>query len=496
MYALGSIYHGRQTMNSEFSKFLRCGIDLSCCGLICDNDFYAYFCTPKNAAYLGRAGVDGIHFCFIKGFGGMVFSVSPMNSYPDYVFPVAETFNDFLRLIISCGDTAAIEQAHFFDRGRFYAFLDDIRAAADSSKTYAIKMLTEKQKLLPIDDPYAYIISLQQSFDYSKIKYTDEFYDIDMNPSAPLPEWKVSFGSGFTDNRKSTRAGHEYRIMHNLSYAGASWQILSLYHTGKGVVADILAKNANPELCNRFAPSIRSGETNIPSEQHLFAYSSDNSIDIHAIRQHYCISDDIKDFTVIRCFFNGSIRKKAFEENSLTFVFSLEPSEIPGKSFTVHEPGESINIESPDGNMVCTLTVNECRKASINADTTGAASGYFIPQNYFIMSYSIDPPDAADAIVIRDISAGDQPLAIYPADEQNEKIELASSAAIIGGADGPTVMVAGSRTVSEQGKHTVLSSLYFEAPDEITWVPIFHVKPSVELDVPIRLPSGSSRSSG
>ena len=67
-----------------------------------------YFCTPKGAKVIGWAGVDGIHFCTITGFGEMIFSVSPMNTPGDYVHPLAETFEDFLRLLLACGDSAAL----------------------------------------------------------------------------------------------------------------------------------------------------------------------------------------------------------------------------------------------------------------------------------------------------------------------------------------------------------------------------------------------------
>ncbi|WP_222860695.1 hypothetical protein [Paenibacillus antibioticophila] len=46
-----------------------------------------YFCTPKGARMIGWAGVDGIHFCFVRGFGEMVFAVSPMNTAGNYVHP-------------------------------------------------------------------------------------------------------------------------------------------------------------------------------------------------------------------------------------------------------------------------------------------------------------------------------------------------------------------------------------------------------------------------
>ncbi|MFR7637352.1 MAG: hypothetical protein ACLUYZ_08425 [Lachnospiraceae bacterium] len=82
-------------MDKAFQKFLRSGIDLSPVGVERREDNNPYFCTPKGASIFGWAGVDGIHFCFIRGFGGMVFAVSPMNSAPDFVHPVSKDFADF-----------------------------------------------------------------------------------------------------------------------------------------------------------------------------------------------------------------------------------------------------------------------------------------------------------------------------------------------------------------------------------------------------------------
>ena len=101
-------------MNRILKKFLQRGVDLSPVGVELREDNTNYFCTPKGASVFGWAGIDGIHFCFIRGFGEMVFSVSPMNTSPDYVHPVAENFTDFLRLILACGDVAAVEQAWMY----------------------------------------------------------------------------------------------------------------------------------------------------------------------------------------------------------------------------------------------------------------------------------------------------------------------------------------------------------------------------------------------
>ncbi len=106
-----------------YEQFKKAKLDLTLLGLENGPARSDYFCTPIGAKVIGWAGVDGIHFCFIRGFDDMVFSVSPMNGYGDYVHPVARTFSDFLRLLLACGNTAAIEQAHGWNEEEFATFL-------------------------------------------------------------------------------------------------------------------------------------------------------------------------------------------------------------------------------------------------------------------------------------------------------------------------------------------------------------------------------------
>ena len=87
-------------MELTCSKFFSYGLDLAPLGLERRDGTETYFCTPKGARIIGWAGVDGIHFCRVRGFGEMVFAVSPMNPAPHYVHPVAQNFSDFLRLLL------------------------------------------------------------------------------------------------------------------------------------------------------------------------------------------------------------------------------------------------------------------------------------------------------------------------------------------------------------------------------------------------------------
>ncbi len=71
-------------MGKYYNKFLEKNIDLASLGIERREDNPSYFCTPRGASIIGWAGVDGIHYCFIRGFGEMVFAVSPMEIAPNY----------------------------------------------------------------------------------------------------------------------------------------------------------------------------------------------------------------------------------------------------------------------------------------------------------------------------------------------------------------------------------------------------------------------------
>ena len=62
-----------------YEAFLQAGISLAPLGLEAGDRHSGYFCTPLGAEVFGWEGVDGIHCCFVEGFGEMVFAVNPMS---------------------------------------------------------------------------------------------------------------------------------------------------------------------------------------------------------------------------------------------------------------------------------------------------------------------------------------------------------------------------------------------------------------------------------
>ena len=98
-----------------YQRYTRLPIRFSELGLERGSQKSSYFCTPKSARVIGWAGVDGIHFCFVPKYGDMVFAVNPMAA-GEHVQAVSRSFEDFLRLVLACGGSAAIEQARYWTR--------------------------------------------------------------------------------------------------------------------------------------------------------------------------------------------------------------------------------------------------------------------------------------------------------------------------------------------------------------------------------------------
>ncbi len=139
-----------------------------------------YFCTPVGAEILGWE--SDIHYCFIDGMGDMIFAVNPQTCQQYYVYPVAENFRIFLTLIVSANSRNPVEQIiTFSDVSKFTDFLKSEKEWFDRSEHSAvIDKIQREFDLQPISPTqvYDYVRKLQQSFDYSRIKFTDEFYEI------------------------------------------------------------------------------------------------------------------------------------------------------------------------------------------------------------------------------------------------------------------------------------------------------------------------------
>jgi len=161
---------------------LNIATDLSPIGLIRNKDYGGYFCTPKSAVVFANLGVDGIHFCILPDEKDLtlenspVYVVSPMT--PDhYVEVVAENFNDFLSLVVSVKDAGALECISFVEKEGFLEHLQDI-PQGNPEVEKAITALSKSFSVKSIVDVYDYVKQTQAKTDFTKIQYTDEYYEL------------------------------------------------------------------------------------------------------------------------------------------------------------------------------------------------------------------------------------------------------------------------------------------------------------------------------
>ena len=91
-----------------------------------------------------------------------------------HVFPVANNFSEFLSLVATLRGTNLIDQAHLFSKERF----ETLRQEQATANEDEVKRLCETFNIEPLESsPYDLIMDLYNNFDYSKIKFSREYYE-------------------------------------------------------------------------------------------------------------------------------------------------------------------------------------------------------------------------------------------------------------------------------------------------------------------------------
>lgn len=163
-------------MKTLFERYGELDIDGSLIGLEQVEDIYPYFCYPTNARAIGFEG--SIMYCFIAPYGDMVFACNPNSCADVFVYPLAKSFEDFLRLILACGSANPVEQIVWMDKEKFAKHLKEEEAIRTEDQKTQIRYLGRELGLSPITEPYEYVKELQSHFDNSGIAYSDEYYDV------------------------------------------------------------------------------------------------------------------------------------------------------------------------------------------------------------------------------------------------------------------------------------------------------------------------------
>ncbi len=495
-----------------YQKFKKLPIDHAAIELAAPEDYPAYFCTPKGTRVIGSAGVDGIHYCTIRGLGETVFAVSPMNEPGRNVFPLARSFEDLLRLLLAAGSMAALEQAHQWDEEQFEEFVAENPPASEAMAVFDV--IEGRLGVMPMEDPFGYVKELQTTFDYATIPYTEDYYDVEMNPAAEPKEhaWKVTYDGGFWGG--SGRAGKEIPIGRIFRWEEEVWHVPAVYACAKGLVVDLLME-AEPEGVKRFIekwelyreeerrftkeetrqmerehplnaeirPELTlngkplqaehgTGTTWIPAS--CLPEEFQTEMEAKRTLTHYGL-DLNKAWAVRRWAFRYSTKRRP-EIRSLQLTMVREHTDIPAARFHTPEVGGSVSFSHPLTGAVHTLTVREYETQTLGQSHFPDA-GMEYPTHFAAMAYTLTPDVDHRNFMLQDCNEGDAPRR-----RQAESNAFAPTAAcsvgvigVIGGGSGPTAIYVTGK--APQNLHAACSSLHFEPVSEpVEWQPVFREK--------------------
>lgn len=396
-----------------------------------------------------------------------------------------------------------------WDKPQFEAFLKENPTTEDQQNTLA--EIAEKMNLTAMEQPWEYIKALQASFDYNKIKYTEDFYDPDMNPAAQpaAPEWKVYFEGNFWGHHGRVHAGTQIRIGKEFDWAGYHWIIPSAYSCGRGLVMDFCMRvepdqihafirkwnlNVENDSCKNFS---REQQMELELDNPLcFNFAPHLMLNGKSLRASHgcsvcfnpCIGEDLVselegkwavEHYGLDASYGWVICRNAFpwagkrrpQIETLSLVMEQQPVSIPGPHFTVKSPGDSFRFVHPVSQTEYTLTVQELEQKTI-PETSFGSSRWRYPTHLTAMSYTLSP-ESSQHITISDCADSDKPVELSAPNAPDAYTPIASIA-VIGGASGATAVVAGNRP---DKLNATCSALHFKPIQRtIEWRITFHEK--------------------
>lgn len=165
-----------------YQKYKNLKIDKSYINLEEVSEPADWFCTPIGAKVIGWE--NGIHYCFIDGFSDMVFAVNPEGSINKkgeelHTYPLADSFENFMRLVLATKCANHIEQIIHFSQSEFEKFCKDDGSDLEFQKKQeaVLVVIAKELELTPMEYAYEYVKQIQEHFDTTEIQYSDEYYD-------------------------------------------------------------------------------------------------------------------------------------------------------------------------------------------------------------------------------------------------------------------------------------------------------------------------------
>lgn len=492
--------------------------DLTAFGLDRCSNAYTYFCTPVGADIFAAPGVDGIHYCMIKGFGELIFAISPSNGVGEFVHPVARNFDDFLRLLLVCDGDAAIEQCWQWSQEQFDKFMGEQEILPATKQ--AAERLMEQTGLEPMELPYKYIRDLQKSFNYKSISFSEEYYDIvppedlaepeEILCEQPATPWAVYYGENFWADEHEGTPCEEISFEKHFHWADREWYIPSIYTCDQGLVVDILMRvdamafqafmdrwgvtvenehtfsreqrkemeQENPLIFHFNAKLIVNG-VQMPSKHGCSTVYAPSMTETHREEQlgliDYYNLDRNACWVMQRSTYPW-VEEQITDITTLEVTMRHQPMYLSGPVFEINSSGEAVSFTNPVTGICHKLIVQEFEAQEQHFDFADSKVPETLeleyPSHFHVMSFTLEPDASEKDVRISDCAQGDSPR-----QKANGRKSGAASVGIIFGQK--------RKDNSENNDHThiAVSALHFEPFNSVKWNVSFKEKQIKELTV-------------
>lgn len=314
-------------------------------------------------------------------------------------------------------------------------------------------------------------------------------------------KYKVFYQGSLYGHFGRDRAGKEIEINKSFLWGGESWLVPSVYICGKGLVADIL-KSVSVEDFRAFAEKFGLDEADDPekfSPQRLAEAEAENPLGggIY-VTAKINGRESSMEFSSSDCwnplFPDGGGSEKLLEKYGLdkSFCWQITRVSIPWRGrkpkkigslslrlradrlrvsdmhFKAERPGDRTEFTNPATGKTHILTVTDIKRQSL---AQFPHIGKDEPKFFTLLRVDISPEISKDALLITDCAEGDRT-------HKGALPRNASAIGIIGGADGPTVIIS-----EYESGHTACSSMHFEPEYEPDWCMTFYDKPREDIEV-------------
>lgn len=315
-------------------------------------------------------------------------------------------------------------------------------------------------------------------------------------------KYKVFYQGSLYGHFGRDRAGKEIEINKSFLWGGENWLVPSVYICGKGLVADMFKKvsiESFREFIEKFGLDENSDCDGFSDEQQaeIEAENPLNS-DISGSIQFGGRKSDME-FSSSDCwnpFFPDSgdaaealldrygldksfcwlaVRmsipwrgRKPKKIGSLSLCLRADRLRVSEVHFKAERPGDRTEFTNPATGKTHILTVTDIKRQSL---AQFPHIGKDEPKFFTLLRVDISPEISKDALLITDCAEGDRT-------HKGALPGKTSAIGIIGGADGPTVIIS-----EYESGHTACSSMHFEPEYEPDWCMTFYDKPREDIEV-------------